>query len=209
MCGLSGGALPQDQSAQLAQQAADARQAKVTAGQGNIDSAFGQFTPDYYNSFTKTYEDNYNPQVDDQFKLAQQGERYNLARKGMLDSTPAITAGDLLNKGYVSQRQGIASNALGATEDLKNNVAGAKSQLYALNESAADPSLAATSALGQAGALQTTPKYSPLGDLFGGLVNGTASYVNGVNSQVPPWYRNAFQPGSGVPSGSGSGKVIN
>lgn len=200
--------IPQDNSAAVASAQNDQRQAQITQGQGNIDSAFSQFDQPYYDKYTSTYENNYNPQVDDQYALAKQKEGYNFARAGTQDSTPAIFGADQLNKSYGQQKQAIASDALGATNDLENNVAGQKSQLYSLNSSAADPTLAAQQASASAGTLSSQPQYSALGDLFGGLVNGTSAYLAGQNKALPPGYSSAFNPGGSVPSSTGSGRVV-
>ncbi len=200
--------VPKDNSAEIAQQQNDQRQAQIKTGQGNIDTAFSKFDQPYFDQYTKTYEDNYNPQVDDQYALAKQKEKYNFARAGVLDSTPAIFGADQLNKKYGDQRQQIASNAIGATNSVKTGVANQKSQLYSLNSSAADPTLAAQNAAASAETLSAQPQYSTLGDIFGGLVNGGSAYLAGQNKALPPGYSSAFAPGGGIPSSSGSGRVI-
>lgn len=205
--------LPKDTSAEQAATANATRQANVTAGQQNIDSAFSKFDQPYFDNYTKSYEANYNPQVDEQFGLAQQGERYAAARKGVLDSTPAIHANDLLNTSYGQQKQKIASDALNATDSLRNNVQQQKTQLYGLNSSAADPTLASSQAAASAGTIPSTPQYSVLGDLFGGLVNGAASYTGANNNYTAMggnmgYGNRMFQAGSGLPGGSGSGRIV-
>jgi len=201
--------IPQDTSAQQAAQAAQERQAQVVQGQQNIDSAFSKFDDNYFNKYQGAYEANYNPQVDEQYQRAQQGERYNYARTGMLDSTPAIHGADLLNEKYGQQRQAVAADALSATNNLRNGVQQQKSQLYALNSSAADPTLASTQAAASAGTIPSTPQYSVLGDLFSGLVNAGANYQQGRNTNSPYFTPNAPMPGGALPSGSGSGRVVN
>jgi hypothetical protein len=201
--------LPKDTSAEQAATANATRQANVTAGQNNIDSAFSKFDKPYFDSYTKSYEGNYNPQVDEQFGIAQQNERYAAARKGTLDSTPAIHANDLLNTSYGQQKQKIASDALNATQGLENTVQQQKTNLYGLNSSAADPTLASSQAAASAGTIPSTPQYSVLGDLFGGLVNGAASYVGANNNNTAAGYgQRTFQAGSGLPGGSGSGRIV-
>lgn len=200
--------IPKDTSADQAAAAAATRQANVTAGQSNIDSAFNKFDDNYFNKYQNAYTDNYNPQVDDQYGIAKTKEGYNAARKGVQDSTPAIYDADQLNKSYGLQRQQIAANGLSATNDLRNNVQTQKSNLYALNESAADPTLAAERATSTAGTIPSTPQYSVLGDLFSGLVNAGAGYVGGQNKALPAGYAAQFANGSGLPGGSGSGKVV-
>jgi hypothetical protein len=206
--------IPKDNSAQIALQQQQQREAAIKQGQGVIDKDFAGFNPDFYNKYTSAYENNYNPQVDEQYGLARQKETYNLARNGTLDSTPGMTANDQLVEGYQNQRRAIASNALQATNTLKGNVANQKSQLYALNASAADPTLAGEQAVAEAGALQTTPSYSPLGDLFGSLVNSTNSFLTGKYNAMQPYgygYGGSpygFSPGGSLPSSNGAGAVI-
>src|SRR6185503_2405257 len=120
--------IPQDNSAQLAQQQAAQRQSQITQGQQNIDQAFGQFNDDYFNNYAKTYENNYNPQVDEQFQRAQRQLNYNETRRGMQDSQDSIYHNDLLNENYGQQRQQVAANATSAENDLRNTVQNQKSQ---------------------------------------------------------------------------------
>lgn len=206
MC-LSTPKLPQDTSAQQAQVANDQRQAAITQGQSAIDSSFSKFDDNYFDKYQKDYVDNYNPQVDEQFGRAQTKERYGEARKGMLDSTPAIFDADKLNESYGQQRQQIAANGVSAAQDQRNTVQQQKSNLYALNSSAADPTLVAERASATAGTIPSTPQYSVLGDLFSGLVNSGAAYTAGQGKALPAGYASAFAPGAGLP-GSGSGRVV-
>jgi hypothetical protein len=218
MC-LSHPSIPQDNSAQTgqqiaqqqqqdAQQRADTRQAAITDGQSKIDSAFSSFDKPYYDKYATAYEDNYNPQVDEQYSRAKQGEQYNYARAGVLDSTPAIHGADLLNESYGNARQTVASNAVGATDALKNNVATQKASLYSQNTAAADPEAAATNASAAVDTMPSRPQYSQLGDLFSGLVNAGAGYVKGQYATLPPGYQQQFAPGAGLPGAGGSGRVV-
>jgi curved DNA-binding protein CbpA len=195
---------PQDNSAAIARQQAAERESKIRTGQGEIDKAFSIFDPAYYDTFSKTYTDYYNPQVDKQFGDARQGLKYNLARKGMQDSTPGQNAfGDLIDS-YGQKREQVAANAKDATNALRTDVETNKGDLYSQNTASADPSLSAASAVSRAGSLQSTPSFSPLGDLFGGLVNTGTAYYQGTQRGLPAGYRDLF-PGSS----SGSVRVTN
>lgn len=199
---------PQDNSAAIARQQAEEREAAINQGKQSIDSAFGVFDPQYFQKYQQSYVDNYNPQVDKQFTEAKQGVKYNLARKGTTDSTIGQkTFGDLVS-GYNDARRDVASNAADATNKLRADVEGQKSQLYAQNSASADPSLSAIQAVSSAGSLATPASYSPLGDLFAGLVNTSAAYRAGQNQGLPAAYRGILTtPGSTLPSG-GSGRVV-
>lgn len=200
--------IPQDTSAQQAAAAQAQREARVTEGQQNIDSAFGKFDDNYFGNYRQSYLDNYNPQADQQFGDASRELRYNDARRHMLDSTSAIFNADQLNRKYGDARQQIAGDAVNATDQLRGQVQQQKAQLYAQNTASADPTLASTQAAASAGTIPSTSQYSALGDLFGGLVNSAASYQAGANRNNP-YYTNMPLPGAGkVPSGGGSGKVV-
>lgn len=197
---------PQDNSAEIARQKEEERQSRINQGKANIDSAFSAFTPQYYDKFNQDYLNFYNPQVDDQFTDARQGLRYNLARAGIENSTPAQKAFSDLTKSYGDQRQAISSKALEATNNVKTQVEQNKSDLYSQNIAAADPSLSAISAAGRAGALQTPPSFSPLADLFSGVANAGAAYMYGSNRALPAGYRNALS--SGLPRAKGASYVV-
>lgn len=197
---------PQDNSAELARQQEQERQARITEGKQKIDDAFSVFDPAYYDKFKSDYENVYNPQVDKQFTDARKALRYNLARAGTEDSTPGQTAFGKLTEGYGDQRRAVESKALEATNNIKSQVESNKSDLYTQNTASADPSLSAISAVGRAGSLQSPPSFSPLADLFSGLTNAGAAYVYGQNKALPAGYGNAFR--SGLPTGSSSGYVV-
>jgi hypothetical protein len=200
---------PKDNSAEIARQQAVEREAKINQGKQSIDNAFGVFDPQYYQKYQDAYTANYNPQVDRQFQQAKQQVQYNLARKGTTDSTIGQkNFGDLVT-GYDDARRQVASDAADASNKLRQNVESQKSQLYAQNSASADPSLSAIQAVSSAGSLRTPANYSPIGDLFSGLVNTTASYMAGQNQGLPAGYRAALlTPGSTLPSGGGSGRVV-
>jgi hypothetical protein len=198
---------PKDNSAEIARQQAEEREAKITQGKQSIDSAFGVFDPQYYQKYQDAYTANYNPQVDKQFTDARQAMKYNLARSHTLDSTPGQKSfGDLVT-GYNDARRDIASKAVDATNQLKTNVEDQKSDLYAQNNASADPSLSSIQALSRAGSLASPASYSPLGDLFSGLVNTTGAYYAGKNQALPAGYAAKFAPGATLPGG-GSGRVV-
>lgn len=201
--------LPKDNSAEIARQQADEREAKITQGKQSIDSAFGVFDPQYYQKYQDAYTANYDPQVDKQFTEARKGLKYNLARAGTTDSTGGQKSfGDLVTS-YDDARRDVASQAVDATNQLKSNVEQQKSDLYNQNSASADPSLSAISAVSRAGSLATPATYSPIGDLFSGIVNGAGAYYAGQNQALPAGYKYALTtPGSTLP-GSGSGRVVN
>lgn len=186
---------PRDNSATIARQQADERQGAIRQGQQQIDRQFGVFDAPYYDKFKKDYTDYYNPQVDEQFGDAKQKLTYNLARTGTRDSSGGQKQfGDLV-EAYGQQREGVANKAIQGASALRGQVEQSKSDLYSQNTAAADPALAGISASTRAGALQSPGVYSPIGDLFGGLVNSGGAYLKGVQQGLPAGYGGAFAPG--------------
>lgn len=197
--------VPEDKSAKIARQQEQARKAAITTGQGRIDDAFQFFDDDYFSGFQNDYLNFYNPQVDKQFTDTRQKLKYDLARKGTLNSTPGQTKfGDLITD-YTDRRNEVSSNALAKTAQLRGDVESNKAQLYQQNTTAADPSLAAQSAASSVNALSTPPVYSPLADLFGGFINSYATNYAANQQKLPAGYAQLFNPGS---SSGSTGKVI-
>lgn len=196
---------PVDHSAEIARQEEQNRQARILQGQQSIDNTFAAFDPAYFQKFQNDYLNYYNPQADQQFADARKSLRYNLARKGTLNSTPGQDTFAKLIGQYGDARTQIADNALAATNAQRTQVEQNKSDLYQQNTASADPSLAAQSAVSRANSLTTPPTYSPLADLFSGLINTSAAYAAGRQNQLPAGYQQLFYPGS---STSGSSKVV-
>lgn len=197
----------EDNSGVAARRREEARRERIETGKQRIDDAFSVFSPEYFQGVSKDYQGYYNTQVDDQFDDARQGLKYNLARAGIQDSTAANKTFGKLTDAYSDRRREVADKALEASNNIRSQVEQNKNQLYSQNTASANPSLAAISAVGTAGSLQSPPAFSPLGDLFSGLVNGAATYYAGSNRGLPPQYRPYFA-GSGLPSGGGSSYVV-
>jgi hypothetical protein len=177
-----------DQSGEIARMLEDQRRAKINSGEGLINDAFSVFNPAFFNKYRQDYTNHYNPQVDKQFGDARQGLKYNLARARTQDSTQGQrNFGDLIEE-YGKRRAEIGSNAISATNTYKSNIDQQKQELYNQNQLAADPTKAAQSAVGRVGALQTTPTYSPIGDLFSGLIRGGTAYLAGRQQGLPAGY---------------------
>lgn len=199
---------PKDNSAEIARQQEEARQAKVTEGQKSIDDTFGQFNDDYYGNINKGYSDYYNPQLDQKYKDAVEKLTYQLGRQGILQSTAADKRFGEAKEQYDLTRTDVANRALSAEQEVKSNVENQKNSLISLNTSAADPSLISSRASASAAGLNSAPVYSPIGDIFAGLINQGANQVA---------LQQAGYQGFGLPlpkpqyniGGTGTGSVVN
>lgn len=182
----------------------EARKARIKEGQGKIEAAFGQFNPEYFQNYRDTITGYYFPQLEEQYGKAQGTTKANLVRQGIFDATAGGNKLADLFKAYSRQRTGIADNAQSEAAKLRQNVEAQKSDLYGLNQATADPALSQTLAASRSQSLNSPPTYSPLQDVFAGLVNTGASFVQGDQQRLRP--RLSFLPGSSA-SGS-SGQVV-
>ena len=182
------------------------RQADILAGKGKIDEAYSGFDDDYYGGYKDTYTDYYNPQVDDQYKTALDQLTAALSGRGILESSPGIAKLGELQKSYDQGRTQVANDADVASRSLRSNVENSKTDLYALNQSSADPEGIGARATGQATALAAPPSFSPLGQLFAGILSGFAGGKQQPGLGTP--YASKT-PSLYVASGSGSSSVVN
>ena len=123
-----------------------------------------------------------------------------LAGRGMLDSSlGAAKFGEALTTKNAARAR-VANDAEVAAGDMKGKVAARKTDLYSLNQAAADPEGIAAQATGAATALAAPPQYSELGQVFANVLAPFSNYVSARNNSAgtPFSYRM-----------SSSGKVIN
>lgn len=181
------------------------RQERITAGRGAIDAAFSRFDDSYFGQFANDFTNYYNPQIDDQYGRAVGTTRAALKNRGIDQSTVAGGAFSDLMRDRTRARTEVANNAAAGASQLRGNVERTKTDLYGLNESAADPAAANARATAEASAIVAPPNLSPISQVFAASM---APVVAGVNA-----YRNrAGTAYPGAPTGSygsqGSGRVI-
>lgn len=206
MCMGSRPKMPVDNSAQIARQAEEQRQARIAEGTSAIDSAFSGYNDDFYNNYQNDYIGYYTPQLEDQYADARKRLTLQLAKTGNLtSSTGADQFGDLKER-YNTQNTMITNQAMDAANALRGNVDARKSQLYADNRSSADPGNAASAAATAAQALQPGMPSSPLANAFADLFsNAGNAAVIGANSRP---YQNTGVQNYGA-GGTKSVKIVN
>lgn len=180
-----------------------ARQGRVVQGRGAIDSTFdSKFNDDYYKKYANDYTGYYNPQLDDKFARTKQDLIYALARQGILGSQAGIDKLAEADKDLATKKLTVASEGTDAANSLRGNVEKQRSALYALNEGSADPAATTNRATAEATTLAAPQSFSPLGDVFSGLLSGFANFAGGMaNNPNSPMYSNKWNIGSiGKPS---------
>lgn len=205
-----GGSVPQDNSAELAAQQEATRQANITQGTANVNSAFdSSFNPDYYSGITQNYENYYNPQLDQQYQNALNTLTSQLGQQGILQSSEGARQLALLKNSYTTNQQTVANNASNAAATAKQNVAAQKNTLLAQAQQAGDPSALATQAQETASSIASPVNYSPLGSVFAGALGQGTNALSIQQGAVPTTgsgsYSTYVSPTAAAGSGSGGG----
>lgn len=181
------------------------RQKAIAEGKENIDAAFGSFNDDYYSGYTNDYTNFYFPTLDDQFSQAKATLIAALAGKGTLESSIGADALANLSEVNDKERTRIGNEAENATAALRGNVEKAKTGLYALNESSADPQGINARAIGEASSLTGPAQYTPLGEVFAAALQPYISYskAGGGGGTPSRTYTSPY-----TASGQGSQRII-
>lgn len=180
------------------------RQARIREGQAAIDRNFTQYDDTYYGNYRNAYASYYTPQVEEQYKDAIDKLTATLAGRGILESSVGADAFADLQKQYNDQQALIANKSADTANELKAKVEQAKSDLYGLNTSMADPAGIAARAASEAKALAAPSAFSPLGTIFSSVLTPATAYAQAYSNSA------GRIPTAGVaaPSGSGSSKVV-
>ncbi len=197
MC-LGGGGSAKRAAAQARADEA-ARQARIAQGRQSIDDTFNQtYNDDFFSNIGKSYNDYYNPQVDQQFNDAQKKLTFNLGRQGLSGSTAASDQFGRLQEKYDQERANIANQSLQAQQTARGNVEQQRNQLYSINNSTADPAAAAASARDAMKGITTQPSFTTLGNLFADFLNNASAPAASValaqgygSPQGPTAYNNS------------------
>lgn len=174
-----GGGGGSNKEAKRAREAEEARQRKIRGGVKRVDRIFDkQFTPDFYGQQEQAYKDYAVPQLDKQHEDAGEELGFDLARRGVSQSSIRANKEADLGELYDLNRQGITDKAREFGTTARSNVEDARNDLVLTLQSTADAEGAAKSALSRADALSRPPAYSPLEDAFLSFTSGLATQAD-------------------------------
>ena len=211
---------------------AAARQTEYDAGRANlldqgtkqIDTAFAQFSPDYFNKYASDYMSKVGDQVNQQKVEAQKQIGFGLSRQGLSDSQASANQQGLLAETEGRTLADETANAQNQANQLRSNVANAKQNLLGQvtnSESIGSP-IAATDEPGIQSQLQTqrqaisgitnsagdvtaslqgVPTVSPLSNIFANVIGSAGSYLGGI--QANQIYGQGQRGLAGMNSGTG------
>lgn len=151
------------------------RQARIRQGTQKINTTFGQFDDNFFDSRRQAFLDYATPQLEDQYGAAQKDLTFSLARGGLLDSSARGQQMSELQKLYDLNNQQISDEALSHANQSRNAVEDARGNLVATLNATGDAQGAANSALARASALSQPAAYSPLTQLFSTFTQGLGS----------------------------------
>ena len=197
MCGPSP---KKDKAGEKAEEAEWERQSRIKQGMNNIDLAFEGFDSPYFNRYGRDFQNYYLPQLDRQFSNAKKGLTFNLFRTGNQENSTAADQYGNAHELYTGARTDIANKALDATNQLRGRIEDQKTNLYALNSSAADPGRAISSAQSATALLNQPASYAPMTDVFASLLNSGAQAVAAERQGYRGTGTGAFAPPPSYPS---------
>lgn len=158
------------------QQMEEERQERVRVGTLKVNEMFGDaFNDDYYSKLSDAATAYYKPQLEDQYKGALKQLQFALARSGNTSSSTYAQKMADLQKSFDLNRQNIAENARGLTNQRRQDVAGAQNTALAQLQSSADPEAAAAQSANLIKTNTALPAFSPLGQVFTDVTAGLAT----------------------------------
>lgn len=184
------------------------RQARIREGAGLIDTAFDQFDSGFYNDFKNSFLGFYEPQLEKQFGQARGDTVAALTDRGILGSTEGLRAMTDIQDKAALERTVLANRAADEANSLRSSVEREKSNLSALNETAADPARIGPLVQGAASSFTAPQAFSPLEDIFGTVLNNVAAFQAARNNAVAPERRPTFSTAPVTRDQGGSGRVV-
>lgn len=161
------------------------RQQNITLGMRDINRTFGQFDDNYYNNIRKTNLNSLMPQFQGQLLNARRGAAYNLAGRGLYNSSVARQAGNQLEQQAGLGRILVNNQANQAALQARQNVEREKSNLTNQLVSSQDPTVAAQQAVTSAATIGAPSLIAPLGDLFQNFSNAYLARQTGLANNPP------------------------
>lgn len=183
------------------------QQGKLFTGSGTSEG----FTPAFFDARTKATEAALLPQLSTQFGQANRGLNFNLANRGLLHSSAAQFLTSSLARELGTQKQNVANEALGQTQQLRSNIENQRQNLVNQLMVSADPAATAGGALSAASQFNAPSPLPAVGDLFSNWANiYLAKQLNSAYSgQGSGGFNSLFRsPGAGAALPSSNFRIV-
>lgn len=168
------------------------RQARIAGGTAKIDENFANFNDDFYGTKTKAYNDFYLPEIDTQYKAAND-DLINHLGANLSGSEGAKQIGNLA-KQYERQKASYAQNGIDYANDIKSNLATTRAQLISQLEGGGSIINAGDQARIAAQNYASSKQFSPLASLFSSASGQAANAVIAPNYGYAPIQTGLFNP---------------
>ncbi len=208
MCGGGGGSSEAADIQARSEQLERERQDRVRAGNDIITEQFSRFDDSFFGDFRNKFLGFFEPQLDKQSNAARGKTVSALTDRGILASTEGIRAVTDIQDKDALERTVLTNRAEDQVNTLRSGVEREKSNLFALNEAAADPSRIGPLATSGAASLAAPSSFDPLGDVFGSVLNNVAAFQAARNNAVAPVQPRRFSTAGIASNPSGSGRVV-
>lgn len=178
-----GGPSAQDQAYQTAQQAEAQRQANITKGMDSINKAFAGYDQNFYNNRAQAFLNYALPQLGQQYQNTRNTLGFNLANRGLSNSSQANkTWSDLYNQ-LGQAKQSIADQAQQQSNALQTQVSNLKQGVIGQLYQSADPSQATLNTASAISQINQPSAFAQLPNEFNNLLQ------NYYSSQLLNAYR--------------------
>ena len=202
MCGPSGG---DGGASERARQAEAERQARIEQGAQQINQTFAKFDDPYFAGVKQASDAYYLPQVDQQYKRAQEALVLALGRQGLLQSSAGARQLADLSEDYNRKRTAYADQGVTLSNQYKSDVERNRGELLNQLSASADPSAAATSAAARADLMSAPPTFSPIANLFSRMTDFGATDIAARNAGYPGFGAGLYNQST---RGQGSSRII-
>lgn len=179
------------------------RKQAINRGQQLIDAQFAGFDDNFYDQRAQDYEDFAAPQLGQQFTRTGNSLTYDLARRGIRNSTVAGQKRSALELENAQQLRNVADTGMAQANELRQTVEGQRSNLVSQLNASADPGQAGAAALRTAQAYQKPTSFAPIGDMF---ADWTRNYLANQTARA---YDPGVQPMFSWGGGQGSSRIVN
>jgi len=159
--------------------------AKNLYGQGRLlnktTASYEGFQQPFFDQRAQDYVNYALPQEGQQYRTNLDATTYNLANRGLLNSTQATKQFSDLNRTDIAAKQNIADQAISQSNALRKQVTDAQQQAIQMLYQTGDPNLAAHNAILAAQSATGPSVFAPIANMFGNLA--TSVYTNQLLNQ--------------------------
>lgn len=180
------------------------QQAALNAGGQGIESAFSGFSPQFYTGREQAYENYAMPQLGQQYRQTANKMNLGLANEGILKGSAAEQLQSALQVSNAQAEENITNTGTNLAQQLQQQVAGQKSELYSQLQESLNPTQTTQSAVNLAAQTAAPSIFQPLGQAFSNfatmyLANNQANTYNPITSAYlyNPYYVGGTLPNSG------------